>query len=111
MKNKNTHRLEKDKFYWFRHYPSGGKWFRGKVTRFTSDGFPWVDSKDHSGICNNDYEIMHCSSEKELEEKAKDFLINKGYNGFANETNIPKMMAKFYNEISPEFEQEIINRP
>lgn len=112
--NMNPNKLEVGKSYWFRYKPANGsRWFKAEITRFTEMGHAWMESRSDncSGICSQDsYEIVKCTLEKELEEKAREFLKDKGYNVSPMETALPKWFAEFYNEISPGFEKEIIDK-
>jgi len=54
----NEHNLEVGKEYWFKHFPSKGRWYKAKITRFTTDGFPWQEADSTNGIVSpGSYEV------------------------------------------------------
>ena len=98
-------RIEVGKSYWVKHWPSNGKWEKVKVTRITDHGHPWRESshgKVMNGILTDSYHVQELTSEVELEQFARTWLQDKGYDAFANLTPVPEWFAKIYNDFRSE---------
>ena len=87
MENNNPNGLEIGLSYWFKY----------KHCEF-------ID-KQGGGVITDSYEIKECSNETELEECARKFLIKKDCKGFAYNSELPRWMAEFFNEVSPKFQK------
>ena len=99
MANNNHSNLKIGESYWFKYKHCESKWFKAKVTHFTDQGYPWAG---HGIISADSYDIVECLPEKELIEKARIWLNDKGYTGFAEHSSVPSWMAEFAIELNPE---------
>lgn len=96
-------RIEVGKEYWVQ-YISSENWDKVKITRITDHGHPWMVnvhsncSQRISGILTDGWSVQEITSEVELEQFARTWLLEKGYKGFANNSEVPKWFAQMYND-------------
>jgi hypothetical protein len=95
-------RIEVGKSYWVKHWPSDGKWEKVNITRITQHGHPWSEGKHRNGIITDSYKIQELTSEVELEQFARTWLQEKGYEAFAHLTPVPEWFANMYNDFRSE---------
>jgi hypothetical protein len=101
----NGVRVEVGKEYLVQHRSFDSHyWVRVKISRLTVNGHPWMvnsnkdSSRETSCILTNTWTVKEITPELELEEFAKSWLLERGYKGFANNSEVPKWFAKMYND-------------
>lgn len=106
-------RIEVGKEYWVQYkYGEGNPWNKVKITRTTNFGHPWMEGvkgvRYIDGIITDSYFVKEITNDVILEEFARSWLIDKGYNGFANGSSVPKWFAEMYNDFN-EINEGLIN--
>jgi hypothetical protein len=80
----NPHSLRIGKTYMFKHLPSNGKWIKGKITRITAHGYPWMETEGSSGIAvfdqfevkEIDHTAMYVGKDKTELKEIRDIFEN-----------------------------------
>ena len=104
-------RLEVGKEYWIQYIHCESKWNKVKITRITQHGHPWSESvgthgHQRNGIVTDSYRVQELTDDVNLEQFARTWLQEKGYNAFANLTPMPKWFAEMYNDFGPSIKDD-----
>ena len=89
--------------YWIKYRHCESPWTKVIITRLTDFGHPWMENcHPHvsrvAGIMTDTYFVEEITPEVELEQFARSWLIDKGFNGFANNSEVPRWFAQMYND-------------
>jgi len=101
-------RLEIGKEYWVQYVHCESKWKKVKITRVTVNGHPWMVAEPHTSgiITDGNYRVQELTDDVNLEQFARTWLQEKGYDAFANLTPVPEWFAKMYNDYGPNIEKD-----
>lgn len=104
---KNPYLLEVGKEYWFKYFPAKGRWYKAKITRFTTDGFPWMVADGVNGIVSpGSYEV---SSTVPEEVKRGDAYIGQLENAISFFEEYPDAFLSFAKRQGLLTKEEVIN--